>query len=201
MAAPFDLLNALGLTSCFVEFVGATLSTTGTIPAFLERAEEEGFAPDMCAYHRGVVGAALEGLMPVPDVLIATSCPCTAGVSTIENLARIFEKDLFVLHVPQTPTPENVRYLADQLKDMVAFVTDHTGAPLDDDALRSAITLTNHARSLLEEVYALAQHVPSPASSRVAWCGVAAPFDLLNALGLTSCFVEFVGATLSTTGT
>ena len=37
-------------------------------------------------------------------------------------------------------------------------------------------------------------------SETVAWCGVLAPFDLLHAMGVTSCFVEFVGATLAYTG-
>ena len=32
---------------------------------------------------------------------------------------------------------------------------------------------------------------------RVAWCGVTAPFDLLAAMGVTSCYVEFVGAMLA----
>ncbi|MBM4396822.1 MAG: hypothetical protein FJ087_14165 [Deltaproteobacteria bacterium] len=31
----------------------------------------------------------------------------------------------------------------------------------------------------------------------VAWCGVLAPFDLLGAMGVTPCFVEFVGAQLA----
>ena len=36
--------------------------------------------------------------------------------------------------------------------------------------------------------------------NRVAWCGISAPFDLLAAMDVTSCFVEFVGAMLATTG-
>ena len=35
---------------------------------------------------------------------------------------------------------------------------------------------------------------------RVAWCGVTVPFDLLSAMGVTSCFVEFVGAMLASAG-
>jgi hypothetical protein len=34
----------------------------------------------------------------------------------------------------------------------------------------------------------------------IAWCGITAPFDLLNAMGVTSCFVEFIGAMLASTG-
>lgn len=73
---PFDLLQAMGLTSCFVEFVGAMLASTGTVEKFLVDAEQAGFATDSCSYHRAVLGAALQGMMPEPDFLIGTSAPC-----------------------------------------------------------------------------------------------------------------------------
>jgi hypothetical protein len=65
VTAPFDLLTAMGVTSCFVEFVGAMLAATGLVEAFLEEAEQLGFAGDSCGYHRAVFGAASKGLMPV----------------------------------------------------------------------------------------------------------------------------------------
>lgn len=162
---PFELLNALGVNSCFVEFVGASLAASGMVGSFLERAENEGFAPDTCAYHRGVMGAAFQGLMPQPDVLIATSAPCSAGVSTMENLAQHFGKELFVLHIPPTATPDRVTHVAGQLREMVEFVTAHTGARLDREVLREAMVLSNRARELLVEVYGLAQSIPSPVTS------------------------------------
>ena len=166
VAAPFDLLNAMGVTSCFVEFIGAMLAGTGMAGTFLEAAEQDGFAGDTCGYHRSVMGAAKNGLMPIPDFLIATSCPCTGGLAIMENLAHYFEKDLFVLDVPQKATEDSVRYLADQLKAMVAFVADHTGEPLNEDSLRQAIGYTNQARTEMLEAYRLAQQVPSPANGR-----------------------------------
>jgi benzoyl-CoA reductase/2-hydroxyglutaryl-CoA dehydratase subunit BcrC/BadD/HgdB len=176
VAAPFDLLNAMGLTSCFVEFVGASLAASGTVHSFLDTAERAGFASDMCAYHRSVMGAALEGLLPVPLFLVATTCPCTAGLTTMENLARLFGRDLFVLHVPQDPSPSNVAYYVDQLEDMVAFVEDHTEERLDPERLRASLALTNEARSVLVDVYRLAARVPSPASTRdLRDLGVALP--------------------------
>ncbi|MCP3860803.1 MAG: hypothetical protein GY704_14220, partial [Phycisphaeraceae bacterium] len=57
IAAPFDLLTAMGVTSCFVEFIGAMLSSTGVVGEFLEAAEHDGFAGDTCGYHRAVMGA------------------------------------------------------------------------------------------------------------------------------------------------
>ena len=162
IAVPFDLLTAMGVTSCFVEFVGAVLAATGTADPFLEEAEQAGFVGDTCGYHRSVIGAARKKVMPEPDFLIATTCPCSGGIAIMENLARIFDKDLFVLNVPQENEPQNVRYLADQLKDMVAFISSHTGKPLDEERLRQTIEDTNKACVIMEDAYRLAQKVPSP---------------------------------------
>jgi benzoyl-CoA reductase/2-hydroxyglutaryl-CoA dehydratase subunit BcrC/BadD/HgdB len=166
ITAPFDLLTAMGVTSCFVEFVGAMLASTGMVETFLEEAEQVGFTGDICAYHRSVIGAARKGFMPEPDFLVATTCPCSGGVSVMEMLAKHFNKDLFVLNVPQEQTEQNVRDLADQIKEMVAFVEAHTGEPLDRDKLKAAVEKTNTARDKLVEVYQLASRVPSPVNGK-----------------------------------
>jgi benzoyl-CoA reductase/2-hydroxyglutaryl-CoA dehydratase subunit BcrC/BadD/HgdB len=112
------------------------------------------------------MGAALKGMMPEPDFLIATTCPCSGGVAVMENLARLFKKDLFVLNIPQQQTKKSVEYLADQIRKMVVFISDHTGQPLDKKRLAQAIQKTNQARSIMEETYKFAAHVPSPVDSR-----------------------------------
>ena len=164
--APFDLLNAMGVTSCFVEFIGAMLASTGMIAEFLQEAETKGFAPDTCGYHRAVLGAAHKNLMPKPDFCIATSAPCTGGLAVMENIASMFGKDLFVLNVPQDDSEESVRYLADQFRDMTDFVAKRTGRPLDRDALRRAMELSNQATDIMREAYEIARHVPSPVSGK-----------------------------------
>ena len=166
VVAPFDLLAAMGITSCFVEFIGAMLSATGMVETFLEEAEQAGYAGDTCGYHRSVIGAAQKGLMPEPEFLIGTTCPCTGGLAAMENLAHYFKKDLFVLNVHQAETPEGVRYLADQIQDMVQFVSQHTGKSLDKDRLQEAIANSNQAREIMLEIYGLARQVPSPATAR-----------------------------------
>jgi benzoyl-CoA reductase/2-hydroxyglutaryl-CoA dehydratase subunit BcrC/BadD/HgdB len=167
IAAPFDLLNAMGITSCFVEFVGAVLAATGMADPFLEEAEQAGFVGDTCGYHRSVIGAARQKVMPQPDFLIASTCPCSGGVAVMENLAHLFKKDLFVLNVPQENSEQSVAYLADQIRAMVEFVAHHTGEPLDEGKLRQAVENTNRARKLMEEIYQLAQNIPSPTDGRL----------------------------------
>jgi len=164
--APFDLLTTMGVTSCFAEFVGGWLATIGAVQPMLEKAEQAGYSTDSCSYHRGVIGAAMEGMMPEPDFLVATSTPCSGGMATIEDLARHFRRGLFTIHVPHDDGPEGVKYLADQYRAMLDFVTAHTGQPVDAARLRQAIERTNRARALLAETYELAQAVPTPARRR-----------------------------------
>jgi len=190
LAVPFNLLNAMGITSCFVEFVGAVLAATGTADPFLEEAEQAGFVGDTCGYHRSVMGAARKGIMPRPDFLIATTCPCSGGIAIMENLADLFNKDLFVLNVPQEGSEQNVAYLADQIRDMVEFVERHTGRPLDEGKLRQAIENTNRTRKIMKDVYQLAQEVPSPTDGRLLtnfglvmplFCGTEAALEIARA--------------------
>lgn len=166
LLAPFDLLHAMGVTSCFVEFVGGVLAAGGLAGPLLAEAEQSGYSTDGCGYHRAVTGAALQGLMPDPDFLIASSIPCSGGLAVIENLARHFRKDLFVLHIPRHRQDGAIAYLADQLRAMADFVAAHTGAALDPARLREAVERSNRMRALMVEVYELARAVPSPARRR-----------------------------------
>ncbi len=162
VCAPFDLLSAMGINSCFVEFLGGVLAAAGSAGPFLEEAEHAGFLADSCGWHRAVIGAAAQGMMPIPDVMIATSSPCTGGVVAIEHLARTFHCPLYVLVIPPDDSERNVRYLADQLRRMVDFVSSHTGEALDEGRLRYAMNKTNEAREVAIEVFRLAQRIPSP---------------------------------------
>jgi benzoyl-CoA reductase/2-hydroxyglutaryl-CoA dehydratase subunit BcrC/BadD/HgdB len=166
ITAPFDLLNTMGVTSCFVEFIGAMLASTGIAADFLEETDHIGYSSDACSYHRAVTGAVVRGFMPNPEFLIATTNPCSGGLAVLENMAQRFGKKLFVLHIPQDESGGNVRYLANQIRDMAAFITHATGTPLNPDRLKIAIDHTNKARDIMMDVYALARTVPSPVTSR-----------------------------------
>ena len=71
-----------------------------------------------------------------------------------------------MIHIPQRTDQRGVDYLADQLRQMVAFVEHQTGEPLDPARLGRSMELTNQARELLVEVYRLLQARPGPARRR-----------------------------------
>jgi len=166
IAVPYDLLAALDVTPCFVEFVGASLATGGMVAPLLEAAEQAGFSTDSCSYHRSVLAADAAGLMPEPDFLIGTSCPCSGGLGVIQEIARRHDKDLYVIHVPPDGGEEAVAYLADQYRGMVAFVEEHLGTRMDPEHMAAALTTSNAVRERLIDLYELAAAIPSPARRR-----------------------------------
>ncbi|MBF0225267.1 MAG: 2-hydroxyacyl-CoA dehydratase [Desulfobacterales bacterium] len=167
IGVPFDILNTMGITSCFVEFVGAMLASTGASGNFIKEAENTGYASDSCSYHRAILGALSQNLIPKPDFLVGTTLPCSGGLAVIENMARKFKKSLFVLNVPQEDSLQNIKYLSDQLKDLVNFIQKETGINFDENKLKEGIKKTNKARDLMIEAYNLAKKIPSPVDSRI----------------------------------
>jgi benzoyl-CoA reductase/2-hydroxyglutaryl-CoA dehydratase subunit BcrC/BadD/HgdB len=164
---PFDLLYAMGITSCFVEFVGAMLSSNGTAPVFIKEAEDSGYAPDSCAYHRAVTGAMLKDIMPEPDFIIGTSSPCTAGLAVMENMARRFKKDFFVLNVPQINSKNSVKFLTEQLEEMTRFISAHTHQSLSMEKLGRAMEFFNESSLIIKDIYNLAKQKPSPVDNKL----------------------------------
>ncbi len=166
IVTPFDLLNAMGVTSCFVEFIGAMLASTGTGSSFINEGDRHGYSSDSCSYHRAVLGAVHKGVVPIPSFLIGTTNPCSGGLSVIENLAGHFKKKQFILHIPQDETGDNIKFLADQTRNLVSFITEITGKNLTTDSLQEMVLYTNETREILLDIYNLAKSKPSPVTNK-----------------------------------
>ena len=166
IATPYDLLAALDVTPCFVEFVGATLASAGMAGAMIESAEQSGYSTDSCAYHRAVLAADLAGLMPDADFLVGTSLPCSGGLAVIEQLAHRHDRDLMLIHVPARDDAEAVTYLSEQYRALASFAERQLDQRLDPGALRTSLERANRTRERMVELFALAAASPSPARRR-----------------------------------
>lgn len=159
---PFEILNSMNVAGMFVEFVGAMLAGAGLSRPYFEKAESAGFSTDGCSYHRTVIGAAMERLLPPPDVLVGATFPCMGGVKALKRVGELYDVPVFVINVPYDDSPESVEYLVGQYKAMIDHVAEATGRKLDQGRLKRAMELTNEARRYLLEVEELAKRVPSP---------------------------------------
>ena len=162
---PYEILNSMSVSGMFVEFFGAMLAGTGLSSKYLEIAESKGFSTDGCSYHRTIIGAAMDGLIPEPDVLIGASIPCNGGVKALKRIGEIFNKEVFILNIPIEITPDAVDYLTDQYKLMITYIENETGRKLDYDKLKKTITYNNQAREYIIEANNLCKNVPCPANS------------------------------------
>jgi benzoyl-CoA reductase/2-hydroxyglutaryl-CoA dehydratase subunit BcrC/BadD/HgdB len=162
---PYEILTSMSVSGMFVEFFGAMLAGSGMSSKYLDLSESKGFSTDSCSYHRTIIGAAMDGLLPKPDVLIGASIPCNGGVKALKRIGEIFNKEVFILNIPIEVTTKSIDYLTEQFEQMIEYVENETGRKLDYEKLKKSIRYNNEAREYLIELNNLCMNVPSPVNS------------------------------------
>jgi benzoyl-CoA reductase/2-hydroxyglutaryl-CoA dehydratase subunit BcrC/BadD/HgdB len=162
---PYEILNSMNISGMFIEFFGAMLAGAGISRKYFELAESKGYSTDGCSYHRTIIGAAMDGLIPEPDVLIGASIPCNGGVKAIKRIGEIFNKEVFILNIPIKVNSDNIDFLVEQYEQMIDYIEEQTGHTLNHQKLKQSIKYNNEAREYLIEINELCKNVPSPSIS------------------------------------
>jgi benzoyl-CoA reductase/2-hydroxyglutaryl-CoA dehydratase subunit BcrC/BadD/HgdB len=159
---PFEIINAFPVASTYAEFIGAALAGAEMAEPFIERAESEGFTTDGCSYHRALLGAFLNGVLPKPIGVISATCPCDGGLKSVAEIGRLADVPEMFLHVPLKSKDEGIAYLADQMRQMVAFMEKVTGEKFDRERFGEIIKLSNETADVLKRVYKYGEMSPTP---------------------------------------
>ena len=162
VSVPFEIINCFPIASIYSEFVGAVLAGADLAPPYIEKAEAAGYTTDLCSYHRSLLGASLQSLLPKPIAAVACSYPCDGGIKSVGEVARLADVDMFLIQVPAESTDENVAYLAGQFEKMTEFLAEKTGHPFDRDRLKQIILRSNQTADLMRQLYAYARYTPAP---------------------------------------
>ncbi len=163
---PFEIFQAMDVGAVYVEYIGAMLAGTGQAPEFLRKAERFGYSPDGCAYHRALVGAALDSFIGRPELLIGATAPCDGGLKTILNLGENIGLETFVIDIPYPPvTREKTDYLVKQFRGMIDYITEFSGKKYDPDRMKESIRYSNEATRIIRELYELCTQKPAPITS------------------------------------
>jgi benzoyl-CoA reductase/2-hydroxyglutaryl-CoA dehydratase subunit BcrC/BadD/HgdB len=170
--APVEILIGMGVATAYPENYGALLGARKAAVPLAQVAEEQGFSPDLCSYARSHIGSVLDprnapqGGMPKPDLLVACNNICGTVIKWYQALARDLDIPLFLLDAPYQHEPglsdHTVQYVAAQLEELIAWVTQHTGRKLNDKRFAQALELSNEAVTLWREIRELCQARPSP---------------------------------------
>lgn len=170
--APVEILEAMGIASVYPENYGALCGARRAATELCQVAEARGFSQDLCSYARTSIGAILApeaaplGGLPAPDLLVCTNNICGTVVKWYQFLAEHFQVPLFMLDVPyvheEAPPDHAIAYVAEQLREMIGWVTKHTGRQLDPARLHQVLERSNEAVDLWKEIRELCKARPSP---------------------------------------
>lgn len=155
---PCELLHAMDITPMIPEGLSCYLVSTAAEGPFIQAAEEHGVPESYCSYHKLLLGLAESGVMPAPLCVLNTSLACDANQLTFRRLAELYDVPRFTVDVPLANTPANLAYVADQLREMGAFLEKCTGRRLEEARLRRAMehsrqTVLDYRRYLTARAY------------------------------------------------
>ncbi|MBX7233226.1 MAG: 2-hydroxyacyl-CoA dehydratase family protein [Caldilineales bacterium] len=160
MGSIAEVLRVFDLPTVFPEINSLQTAVRRVAHEFLNEAEDYGYSPDICGYVKADVAVQLRkgahpmGQIPKPTLAVYTNA-CNTYIKWAEIWERMYKIPIFTLDVPGTrqaggqtwrgdPDFENDRkYVAAQLKELIALCEQVTGIPFDIDRLREVLGHAN----------------------------------------------------------
>jgi benzoyl-CoA reductase/2-hydroxyglutaryl-CoA dehydratase subunit BcrC/BadD/HgdB len=187
---PVELVHACGVYPVYPESYSAMIAAQNLAVQKCEKTEQRGYSMDACSYFRVNLGMEHEdpstlpfGGLARPDVLLTTRLICMTQYKWWQVLSELWDLPIYVVDAPYVGDgiqPHSLEYFIGQLKGLVAFLGHHTGHPMTDDDFMEAMTLSDRAAELWNEIMALRKHIPCPVASREMVGNV---FPLVTLLG------------------
>jgi benzoyl-CoA reductase/2-hydroxyglutaryl-CoA dehydratase subunit BcrC/BadD/HgdB len=165
-AFPMEILAAFDVIPFDFEIAGALMSTMNQGVPLMVEAEERGYSPDICSFHRAGLGGFFKDCFPKPELLITTSFYCEGKGKANDVVSLITGAEAFYLDVPQEISKETLRYVARQLEEAAVKVGEVAGQKLDMDRLKEAVKSSNRSRRLQLEILDLLKARPMPMNPR-----------------------------------
>jgi benzoyl-CoA reductase/2-hydroxyglutaryl-CoA dehydratase subunit BcrC/BadD/HgdB len=166
---PTELITAYSLVPYFSETGSAVISSLGYGGRTLEVTEKMGYGRESCTYHRATMGAAFDGFLPTPDILVGCSHLCDGQAKMMESIAEHFEKPFYLLDVPYYQGEASIIYVRNQLADIEKAFAAVCGYTVGQEEMRGVIRTSNRTRDLMLRVSDLRKSTPSPMYGRWAF--------------------------------
>jgi benzoyl-CoA reductase subunit B len=160
-----ELFNAMNLPWFMIMETPFLAASAPYIIQDLQGAEEMGLGIDLCTAIRLPMYYIETGQMPVPSAVIGLLSPCdgtTMLQQVLEHNKAWHHVPLFSPDPPYTSDERAIKYFANELRQMVKFIEQHTGHKLDIDRLREVCEESNRTYALWQEYNELRRAVPCP---------------------------------------
>ena len=171
---PVELLRAFDLVPVFPEVNALQLAVRKASLPLIQKAEELGYAVDNCAYVKADIGLYLAGgiasfgTVPKPDVLVCNYVGCNVYLNWFEHLAELTGAPAMNIDIPfirsadGEPSTADVRYVVQQLQELIVLLERVTGMELDWAKFVRIVERSARVGELWAEIKDLTRRRPAP---------------------------------------
>ncbi len=171
--APVEIFRPFGYHVVYPENHGALCGARKVGVGLQEKAEERGYARELCGYARCDLGTAFGGKTPVgrlpkPDLLVACTNICQTVLFWYRALGMYFKVPVVLVDTPflyGEARPHQLEYIADQLKSLVDIAAGVARKKLDEEAFINALLNAREGAILWGECLATSKARPAPWSA------------------------------------
>ena len=169
---PPDLFQAMGLKVYNLESFGLFLPMLApdSVLAYIDEAENAGVNPDSCSLPRATIGMVKKGHLPKGLAIVTSNLPCDSGMSAYSYYRRAFNLPIYHLDVPFNFYDERAEdFFVKDLKDMIAFLEQHTPGRMDWDKFREMCINRNRMLEVELELWDMLRVRPAPLAGEAIW--------------------------------
>ena len=146
---PCEILQAFGIHPMCAEMFSTYLNGAGAEAPFVAASEAAGISSTFCSYHKVLMGAAETGVLPRTGFIVNTSLACDANNLTFRAISEQMGIEQMYIDVPYAKNDASVDYVADQLRQLPAFIEKQTGTKMNEVLFREAIERSHETIRLL----------------------------------------------------
>jgi benzoyl-CoA reductase subunit B len=171
---PVELIRAFDMVPVFPEVnVLQIAARKGSLP-LIQKAEEQGYAVDNCAYVKADVGLYLSayeapyGTIPKADLLLCNYVGCNVYLNWFEHLAELTGAPAVNIDVPfirsadGEPSDADTTYVVKQLEELIPQLERITGKSLDWKKLTATVERSAYVGEMWSDIKSLTKRRPAP---------------------------------------
>ena len=119
---PTEIFRAAGLLPYSAEALSGFVAAANAEQAFVAEAEATGVAETYCSFHKALIGTSDLGVVQPPAFIASCSLACDANSLTFKSMANQLGVPHFFVDVPYEVNGASVAYVADELRELAAFM-------------------------------------------------------------------------------
>lgn len=174
LLVPPEIFYATGFVPFTPEIICGIMASRNQllVQRMIQKAEEQAYNQRICNFIKITAGSLASGFLPTPSVVVSSPSFCSGMEVTLDKAVEYYKCPYFYLDIPRNNTAVAINYLADQLRNLVAFLCGDKAEiirEVEENKLPKSILLAAEANKYWTEINELRKAIPSPWSAREAF--------------------------------